>query len=82
MKTALSLPDSLFRRADAIAAELGVPRSRLYAMALEEFIRQLEHNGVTARLNAVYRDLPPRQAPAALDAGLESLRELTRNDSW
>ena len=29
----------------------GVPRSRL-AMALEEFIRQLEHNGV-ARLNAV-----------------------------
>ena len=63
MKTAVSLPDSLFRRADAIAAELGVPRSRLYAMALEEFIRQLEHNGVTARLNAVYRDLPHDRRP-------------------
>ena len=40
MKTAISLPDSLFRQADQMAAELSISRSRLVAMALEEFIRR------------------------------------------
>ena len=31
---------------------------------------------------AVYSDLPARQSQDAMDAGLESLRNLTRDDSW
>ena len=51
-------------------------------MALEEFLRNRQQEGVTERLNEVYGDLRDAPAPRALDAGLESLRELTRNDSW
>lgn len=82
MKTAVSLPDSLFRKVDKAAAELGVARSRLFAMALEEFLRNRQQADVTERLNEVYRDQRAAPAPGALNAGLESLRELTRNDSW
>ena len=81
MKTAVSLPDHLFRRADEVAAELRIPRSRLFALALEEFLRNYRQQNVTERLNAVYRDLPPRQLQDAMDAGLEKLRNLTRDDS-
>ena len=82
MKTAVSLPDHLFRRADEVAGELRIPRSRLFALALEEFLRNYRQQNVTERLNAVYRDLPPRQLQNAMDVGLEKLRNLTRDDSW
>ena len=82
MKTAVSLPDHLFRRADEVAGELQIPRSRLFAMALEQFLGTYRQQDVTERLNAVYRDLPPRQAQSVMDTGLESLRTLTRDDSW
>ena len=82
MKTAISLPDGLFRQADKIAEELSIPRSRLVALALEEFIRRHRQRDVTERLDAVYRNLPERRTPTTIDAGLGSLRELTADDSW
>jgi len=81
MKTAISLPDCLFKQADEMASELSIPRSRLVALALEEFIRRHRQQDVTERLDAVYGGLPERRIPSA-DAGLESLRELTADDSW
>ncbi len=81
MKTAVSLPDNLFKQADEMAAELAIPRSQLVALALEEFIRTHRKQDVTERLDAVYGDLPERRIPRT-DAGLENLRELTADDSW
>ena len=81
MKTAISLPDYLFRQAEEMASELSIPRSRLVALALEEFIRRHRQQDVTERLDAVYGGLPERRIPST-DAGLESLRELTADDSW
>ena len=82
MKTAVSLPEDLFRNADRVAGELGIPRSRLFAIALEQFLVNHRQQAVTERLNAVYGDLPARQPQDGMDAGLESLRNLTRDDSW
>ena len=82
MKTAVSLPEDLFRKADEVAGELRIPRSRLFAIALEQFLVNHRQQAVTERLNAVYADRPARQTRDAMDAGLESLRNLTRDDSW
>ena len=82
MKTAVSLPDHLFRKAEEVAGELQIPRSRLFAMALEQFLGNYLQQDVTERLNAVYRDLPARPLQDVMDTGLESLRNLTRDDSW
>ena len=59
MKTAVSLPEDLFRKADKVAGELGIPRSRLFATALEQFLANHRQQAVTERLDAVYGDLPP-----------------------
>ena len=69
-------------RADEVAGELRIPRSRLFAMALEEFLRNYRQQNVTERLNAVCRDLSARQSRDVMDAGVESIRNLTRDDSW
>ncbi len=80
MKTAISLPDSLFESAEAMATRLGISRSQLYATALAEFIAEHEDASITARLDAVYagstKSFPDRVLAALQD------RSLPREDTW
>ncbi len=54
MKTAISIPDKVFRSADALAKRLGMSRSELYATAVNEFLSKHRSRHVTARLDEVY----------------------------
>jgi metal-responsive CopG/Arc/MetJ family transcriptional regulator len=54
MKTAISIPDRVFRSAEELAARLSVSRSELYSNALAEFIEKHKNDLTTSRLNEVY----------------------------
>ena len=54
MKTAVSIPDAVFRNAEQLARHLKVSRSRLYATALAEYVMRHRAADVTGKLNAVY----------------------------
>ena len=54
MKTAISIPDSLFREAERLTKRLGIPRSQLYARALEEYLQRQRSKGIKEALDAVY----------------------------
>ena len=79
MKTAISLPDPLFKSAEALARRLGVSRSQLFANAVAEFIAQHDRAQLTERLNAAYADA----ANDSPDLGLAAIqtRSLPR-DLW
>lgn len=64
MKTAISLPDDLFRSADTLAERLGVSRSQLYATALAEYLAKHQARKITDQLNAVYAEQTSRLDPA------------------
>jgi hypothetical protein len=64
MKTAISLPDPVFRSAERLAARMGVSRSELYCRALRELLDRHDPAAITARLDAVYGE-------GGQDAGLE-----------
>jgi len=78
MKTAVSMPDDLFRLAETTARRLRVSRSELYAKAIAEFLKQQDANTVTERLNDLYS-----RYPAKLDSGLHraQLKSL-KKDAW
>ncbi|MDR2716943.1 MAG: ChpI protein [Treponema sp.] len=82
MKTAISLSDTLFEKAEKTAYYMGIPRSRLFVIALEDYISK--HNGemITKKLNEVYEKVNQDEFTRDLDVGLESLRNLTKNDTW
>jgi metal-responsive CopG/Arc/MetJ family transcriptional regulator len=73
MKTAISLPDALFRSGDALARRLGVSRSELYARALAEFLAKHKADQITQRLNAVYATESSRLDPAVAEAQARTL---------
>jgi hypothetical protein len=54
MKTAISVPDSVFEAAEQLAHQLGLSRSELYAKAVEEFIRAHKNQGITEKLDEIY----------------------------
>ena len=64
MKTAISLPDSLFDQAEAEARRLNVSRSELYSRALAEFLKRNSDADITQRLNQVYESNQSNVDPA------------------
>jgi len=80
MKTAVSIPDVLFDKAERTAKKLGIPRSKLFAKALEEFISNHQKENITEKLNKVYSLLKDDSKSAEI--GLEALRKATQDDTW
>jgi metal-responsive CopG/Arc/MetJ family transcriptional regulator len=78
-KTAVSLPRSLADRAERAARRRGIPRSRLYALALEAFLvdERESDDELTAAINAALANEAAARAPEqeaedqALDAWLD-----------
>lgn len=67
MKVAISVPDPVFDAAERLAKERRVPRSQVFAEALEEYLAKHDAAAVTAKLNAVYE----REA-SAVDGALSA----------
>ena len=54
MKTAISIPDPLFRAAERAAKRQKVSRSRFYAKAVQEYLERQRSKRIREALDAVY----------------------------
>ena len=57
MKTAVSIPDDVYRDAESLARRLNRSRSRLYTDALREFMERHDPDAVTESWNRVIDEL-------------------------
>jgi predicted transcriptional regulator len=73
MKTAISIPDDLFRRADELADQLGKSRSELYREALVDYIARRDPLAVTTALNELADALADDHAGFVAEAGRRTL---------
>lgn len=53
MKTAISIPDEVFKRAERLARRTKKSRSRLFSEALEEYVARHAPDDVTEAMNRV-----------------------------
>lgn len=63
MKTAVSVPDRVYREAERYAKRTRKSRSQLYAEALAEYLARHAPDEVTADMNAVVERLGPSSDP-------------------
>ena len=78
MKTAISIPDRIFRTAERAATRQKISRSRFYAQALEAYLKMREAKGVKEALDAVYGT-----ESSELDPDLESAaHHLLAEEKW
>jgi predicted transcriptional regulator len=78
MKTAVSIPDDLFRRADEVASQLGKSRSELYREALADYIARRDPQAITAALNGL-ADEVARDRAGFMD---EAARRTLERSEW
>ncbi|MBN1148988.1 MAG: hypothetical protein JXA78_17150 [Anaerolineales bacterium] len=56
VKTAISISDTLIEQAEQIASEMKVSRSRLFSLALEEFVARYQNRKLLEQINQAYAD--------------------------
>ncbi|MBD2504175.1 ribbon-helix-helix domain-containing protein [Anabaena azotica] len=78
MKTTISLPDSVFEKAEALAKQLGLSRSELYTKALQAYLQKYNRNQILNKLNEVYS-----QGSSELDPFLARMQFLSlESNNW
>ncbi len=75
MKVAISVPDPLFEAAERISKHLRIPRSQLYARALQAYVKGHRTIGIRESLEAVYSQESSELDPMLVDLQAEALRE-------
>jgi metal-responsive CopG/Arc/MetJ family transcriptional regulator len=70
IKTAISIEKNLFDQAESIARKMKVSRSKLFVIALQDFIEHQKNKEMLAQINAAYADEP--------DAAEQALRRKAR----
>jgi metal-responsive CopG/Arc/MetJ family transcriptional regulator len=84
-KTAVSLPRTLADRAERAARRRGIPRSRLYALALEAFLvdERESDEELSAEINAVLAsEAADRSEQAAEDEALDTWLAEAGRRTW
>jgi predicted transcriptional regulator len=73
MKTAISIPDDLFERAEELARRLGKSRSQIYREALAEYVFRREPRSVTNALDELVGELGSEVDAWSIEAGRRTL---------
>ena len=58
IKTAISIEKNLFDQAEDLARAMNVSRSKLFVIALQDFIEHQKNKELFAQINAAYADEP------------------------
>jgi hypothetical protein len=83
MKTAVSIPDPVFEKAEAAAKRLKMSRSELYAKAVDAWVDAHSPDAITESWNTALDAMTPEEREADLEivrAGAR--RTMKRNQPW
>lgn len=87
VKTAVSLPEDLYRRLDEIAARRCMSRSKVLAEALAEYVAHADGEELSRQLEAAYGNPTPEEVAedeALLRASRREMRRIIEEtgDTW
>ena len=82
VKTAISLDENLFNQVSQLANEMHVSRSKLFTLAVKDFLKRQESNKLLAQLNAAYSDSPSEEEKSISKAMLRKQRQIVGQESW
>lgn len=75
MKTAISVPDPTFERAERLARCLKISRSRLYSRALDEYLARHDPDAVTEAMDRVCDRLDTSADPFVVRAARKTFED-------
>lgn len=81
VKTGISLPRALFDRAEELAQKMNVTRSRLFSIALEDYLQRQRNRELLAQINAGYADGLTEEEKTYLQAASVQFSRIAERDT-
>jgi len=75
VKTAISIPDSIYKAAEKLTAQLGMTRSALYTEAIKKFLLDFRNDRITEKLNEIFE-----KESSNLDPVLEKMQTISMEE--
>lgn len=82
VKTAISMQQHLFDDVNALANELNVSRSKLFVLAIEEFLKKNESKKMLAQINAAFVDSTDEEEKISGHLMQKKQKQILENDPW
>ena len=79
-KTAISIREPLFEQVETMARELNISRSRVFVLAVEEFIQRYQNRQLLEEINRAYDDMPNSTEQAYLKKTRQNHRNIVEGE--
>lgn len=82
MKTAISIPDDIFKDIDKLSKELHCSRSQILTDAAREYIEKLKNERILEALNKAYSEKETDQEAELRRKGKKHYAKLLKGERW
>ena len=82
VKTAISLEENLFNQISQLANDMHVSRSKLFTLAVKDFLKKQASIKLLAQLNAAYSDTSSEEEKSISKAMHRKQRQIVEQESW
>lgn len=82
VKTAISLNEELFSKVNQLADNLHISRSKVFTLAVQDYVKKQENQALLARLNEAYKDLPVEEERKIQKSMRGKQKKLIERESW
>ena len=82
VKTAISLEENLFKQVNKLANDLHVSRSKLFSLAIKDYLKKQEGKKILAQLNVAYGDSLNKEEEVLAKAMQKKQRKIVGQEAW
>ncbi len=82
VKTAISIQKELFNEVNKLAEELHVSRSKLFVLAVRDFIKKNENKKIISQINKAFGDSPGSTEKSLHDAMRQKQAKNLEDEPW
>jgi metal-responsive CopG/Arc/MetJ family transcriptional regulator len=82
VKTAISLDEELLIRVNRLASDLHISRSKVFTLAVQDFLKIRENQSLLEQLNKAYEDFPDKEEKAISKAMRTKHGKIVERESW
>ena len=82
VKTAISLNEELFLKINKLANNLHISRSKVFTLAVQDYVKKQENQDLLARLNEAYGDSPVEEERKISKYMRSKQKKMIEKESW
>ena len=82
VKTAISLRQPLFDDVNDLANELNISRSKVFVLAVEDFLKKYENKKMLSKINEAFSDSPDEKEIETNNLMKSKQRKILESEKW